>query len=213
VSSDTFEPVPLLAAQIAEAGALMGRAFSPDPISVHAFADPDERSRALAALCEWIVRSSHLFAEVYVTPGALDGMLILQRTHLELTDERLPASGWDDLPAALGPGPYARFTSEFMRIYNHAETGLHDAATPDAWYLDQLAVEPGRQGAGIGGRFVRWLNDLADANGATVSLLTFQPKNVGFYARYGYPVIAEGAEPISGVRYWGFERKPAPRPS
>ena len=57
------------------------------------------------------------------------------------------------------------------------------------------------------------MNDLADVHGATVSLVTYQPRNVGFYARYGYPVICEGTEPISGVRYWGFERKPSSRPS
>jgi GNAT superfamily N-acetyltransferase len=150
-----------------------------------------------------------LFAEVYVTPGALDGILILQRAPVEVTDQRLRESGFYGLPAAIGAAQSERFSSEFPRIVSHAEAELHQAAAPGGWYLDQLAVDPARQGGGVGGGLVQWLNSLADAAGATVSLLTFQPRNVRFYARYGYPVICEGTEPVSGVRYWGFERKPS----
>ncbi len=183
----------------------MGRAFSRDPAAVHVFPAQDGRDRALSECCTWIVRFSYLFAEVYLTPGPLAGLLILQRMPVEFTDERLRESGFDDLTAAVGAASLARFT----RIVSHAEARLHDAAAQGGWYLDQLAVDPARQGSGIGGSLVQWLNNLADADGATVSLLTYQPRNVEFYARYGYPVICEGTEPISGVRHWGFERKPS----
>ena len=206
--SDTWSPVRIAESQIVDAGTLMGRAFTRDPIADHVYLPETGREQALSASCTWVVRFSYLFADVYVTPGVLDGLLILQRTPVEFTDERLQESGFDDLPTAIGAAQAERFTTEFPRIVSHAEATLHEVAVPGGWYLDQLAVDPARQGSGVGGRLVQWLNSQADAAGATVSLLTFQPRNVTFYARYGYPVICEGMEPVSGVRYWGFERKP-----
>jgi len=155
-----------------------------------------------------MLRFSHLFAEVYVTPRRLEGLLILHRTPVEFTDARLQESGFDGVAAAVGGAAFSRFNTEFTRIMSHAEAGLHQATTRGGWFLDTLAVDPGRQGRGIGGRLVEWLNDLADAEDASVSLVTYQPRNIAFYARHGYPVICEGTEPISGVPYWGFERKP-----
>jgi GNAT superfamily N-acetyltransferase len=155
-----------------------------------------------------MLRFSHLCAEVYVTPRRLDGLLILHRTPVEFTDARLRESGFDGVAAAVGDAAFSRFSSEFMRIMSHAEAALHQAATPGGWFLDTLAVDPVRQGRGIGGRLIEWLDDLADAAEASVSLLTYQPRNIAFYARHGYPVICEGTEPISGISYWGFERMP-----
>jgi GNAT superfamily N-acetyltransferase len=211
VPSDTCTPVRIAESQIADAGKMMGRAFSGDPIADHVYLPQAGRERALAACCTWLVRFSYLFADVYATPNVLDGLLILQRTPVELTDQRLLESGFYDLPTTIGAAQAERFNSEFPRIVSHAEAALHEATAPGGWYLDQLAVDPARQGGGVGGGLVQWLNSLADAAGTTVSLLTFQPRNVRFYARHGYAVICEGTEPLSGVRYWGFERKPSQR--
>jgi GNAT superfamily N-acetyltransferase len=209
VTPDTWEPVVLAESQIPDAGTLAGCAFSTDPLAIHAEPDPVTRERVSCAFSTWMLRFSHLFAEVYVTPGRLEGLLILHRTPVEFTDARLRESGFEGVAAAVGRAAFSRFNGEFMRIMGHAETGLHQAATPGGWLLDTLAVDRLRQGCGIGGRLIQWLNDFADAEAAPVSLVTYQPRNVTFYARHGYPVICEGTEPVSGVRYWGFERTPS----
>jgi GNAT superfamily N-acetyltransferase len=203
------EPIPIAERQIGAAANVFARAFANDPASTRVFPDPASRERMLRACGAWVLRFAFLFAEALVTPGSVDAVMVLRRSHVEYTDERLRASGFEDLPGLLGDECWARFTSELMRIVEHAEATLHEAVDPSSWYLDQLAVDPSQQGRGVGGGLVEWLNGQADATGASVCLVTYQPRNVPFYARYGYVVGAEGREPRSGVRYWCFERKPS----
>jgi ribosomal protein S18 acetylase RimI-like enzyme len=58
------------------------------------------------------------------------------------------------------------------------------------WYLPWLAVEPGRQGTGTGGRLLAHCLAIVDESGLPAFLETPNPRNIGFYERHGFVVIA-----------------------
>ena len=71
-----------------------------------------------------------------------------------------------------------------------------------------IAVEPARQGRGIGSRLLQAAGTRADTDGMPIVLLTYQPKSLPLYQRHGYTVVCEGAVAGSEVRGWGMRRNP-----
>jgi ribosomal protein S18 acetylase RimI-like enzyme len=72
-----------------------------------------------------------------------------------------------------------------------------------------LAVDPGRQGIGIGSALLQAVNARSDADGRPCALFTFTERNAGLYQRHGYEIIAEGEAPIMPLHYWCLKRPPA----
>ncbi len=58
------------------------------------------------------------------------------------------------------------------------------------WYLPWLAVEPGRQGEGLGGRLLAHFLEIVDGTGLPAFLETPNPRNIGPYERHGFVVTA-----------------------
>lgn len=60
------------------------------------------------------------------------------------------------------------------------------------WYIGRLVVAPDQQGAGIGSRLLRSIEDAAPASCTTISLVTGAAgPNISFYTRHGYRVTRE----------------------
>jgi ribosomal protein S18 acetylase RimI-like enzyme len=57
------------------------------------------------------------------------------------------------------------------------------------WYLPWLAVDPARQGAGLGGRLLARSLARVDADGLPAYLETPNPRTVAFYERHGFAVV------------------------
>lgn len=70
------------------------------------------------------------------------------------------------------------------------------------WYLDQLGVDPSRQGGGLGRALVQFGLDRAAVAGLPAYLETAKEGNVGFYASLGFQVVDEGTVPDGGPRIW-----------
>jgi len=70
------------------------------------------------------------------------------------------------------------------------------------WYLDAIAVDPSRQGAGVGGALVRHGLSLAERDGVGAFLETSVERNVTYYERFGFRVIDEGDAPGGGPHIW-----------
>ena len=71
-----------------------------------------------------------------------------------------------------------------------------------------IAVEPTRQGRGIGSRLFQAAAAGADAERMPVVLLTYQPKSLPLYQRRGYVVVCEEVVPGSEGHGWGMRRDP-----
>lgn len=87
---------------------------------------------------------------------------------------------------------------------------LIEEMLPDAphFYLMVLAVEPGRQGRGIGSRILREILAEADEASLPAYLETSKPSNLKLYRRHGFEVTRtlylEGGPPM-----WSMRREPA----
>ena len=63
------------------------------------------------------------------------------------------------------------------------------------WHVGPVSVEPGLQGAGIGGQLLTTLCSRMDADGEVAWLETDKPENVVFYRRHGFDVVEEVVAP------------------
>jgi ribosomal protein S18 acetylase RimI-like enzyme len=58
------------------------------------------------------------------------------------------------------------------------------------WYLPWLAVDPARQGSGLGGRLLERGLSRVDADHLPAFLETPNPRTIPFYERHGFSVVA-----------------------
>ena len=74
------------------------------------------------------------------------------------------------------------------------------------WHLGPVSVEPGLQGAGIGGLMLRAFGEQMDDAGEVAWLETDKPENVVFYRRAGWEVADEVTE--HDLTSWWMRRDP-----
>jgi GNAT superfamily N-acetyltransferase len=96
----------------------------------------------------------------------------------------------------------AAFTDDGGRRYDLLWSWIESRVPGDAYYLDVIGVEPGRQRSGIGSALIRFGLDRADADGADAFLETAIEANVGYYKRFGFRVIDEGEPAEGGPHIW-----------
>ncbi|MGC4875686.1 GNAT family N-acetyltransferase [Micromonospora sp. DT43] len=81
---------------------------------------------------------------------------------------------------------------------------------PDHHHMAFLAVQPGRQGQGLGTALMRHHHAWLDANGMPAYLEASSPRSRDLYARHGY----RAGEPFrvpDGTPFWPMWREPAGR--
>jgi GNAT superfamily N-acetyltransferase len=206
VSSESSEAVRLAAPQIDQAAAVLARAFFDDPHQMHLIPDAGRRARLSPGLYRGLVCYALLCGdEVYTTPGTVKGIAAWMPP-----GESLIAVGrWFRtglLRAALRLSlreirrAIITLTAE-LRVHERCKQGPH-------WYLALLGVEPPHQGQGIGGALIQPTLARADAEGLPCYLETGTEKNVRFYQRHGFGVIAEETAPGGGPRFWAMSRPP-----
>ena len=70
------------------------------------------------------------------------------------------------------------------------------------WYLDQIGVEPARQGQGIGASLMQLGLERARADGLPAFLETAIAGNVGYYEGFGFRVTVHDDAPLGGPHIW-----------
>lgn len=79
-----------------------------------------------------------------------------------------------------------------------------NAFIPDepTWFLDQIGVEPDRQGEGIGRALIEHGLEMSRAAGQPAYLETGARRNVAYYESFGFRVVHEGDAPDGGPHIW-----------
>jgi ribosomal protein S18 acetylase RimI-like enzyme len=187
---------------------LIGRAFQEDPLFVYVCPDPDERARYLPRLFLWGVWRGLLFGELLGTAGDLTGVAaLIGPAGGNLTDEQIDSIGYNRNRELVGPEIWDLTTDRLNSVFDPIDAEFHRTVPEPHWYLDAIAVDPSRQGLGIGSRLLAAANARADADGMAIVLLTLQPRNVPLYERHGYETVCGGTEPTSGLAWWGMRRE------
>jgi ribosomal protein S18 acetylase RimI-like enzyme len=197
-------PIDLPPAQRGSAAEVLALAFQNDPIARYVMPDETHRCRVLRWMFQRHLRYGQRYG-VISTTTTVDGVAIwLPPGQTTQTLGRLLRTGALLAPLKFGWGAFQRS----MTFMAHLTT-WHRQYAPDAhWYLFYLGVAPTQQGRGIGSALLQPVLARADADQLPCYLETGTERNLGFYQRHGFAVVAEGALPRGGPRLWAMRRAP-----
>ncbi len=201
-------PTRLVASQLPEAGAVLGRALYDDPMMVYLIPADATRERVLPWFMGAGARYGHLFGEVYTTENRVEGAAVwLPPGSANMSPLRMLRAGMLVAPFRLGLGAFRRFMSmvgHFEKLEKRDMPTLH-------WQLALLGVEPTRQGQGIGSSLLGPVLTRADAEGTHCYLETTRDRNVPFYQKHGFEVVVEDDLPNGELHFWTMKRNPGSR--
>ena len=109
------------------------------------------------------------------------------------------------LPMLLGLTGWSRFVR--LLQLREAMDRHHPMDRPHA-YLFFLGVTPQAQGHGVGSRLLKAKTDQLDATRRPAFLETATERNVAFYGRHGFEVVAEYKPAPDGPTNWAMWRHP-----
>jgi ribosomal protein S18 acetylase RimI-like enzyme len=205
-SAEPAASIRRLPGELAEraAGAL-ARGFVRDPAWVWAI--PDERRRA--RVLPWFFRAATRYAlrhgEVHGTvEGAHGAVIALPPEAPRLVRPELARVGLWQMPLRAGIGGFRRF---LVQYYVLEERHVADVP-PRHWYVWLLGVDPAHQGRGTGGAVLGSVLARADQQQLPTYLDTTNERNLPFYERHGFRVVASGSFPGGPCPYWTLVRAP-----
>ena len=185
------------------AAGILARAFHTDPPFEYFIPDPVRRAQVLPHFFARFVRHGQLFGEVHTIPQPPEAVAIwLSPGSTDITPDKERRSGLDELPEVFGRESFARL-STFLASMSAMH---HTAMADDHWYLAFIGVDPERQGRGVGGTLLGPMLTRAHRDRAPCYLETFLARNVPFYQRRGFMIVAEGTLPESGLAFWTMRR-------
>jgi ribosomal protein S18 acetylase RimI-like enzyme len=172
--------------------AVYARAFLDDPIVRWPLPDtPDVHDRI-----------RQVFAPIYL--GIADNGVIWEAGDASGFAVWIPAGAADDMfeSDAAVQRSLAPLTADDGERYRVLWDWIEARVPTDVWYLDAIAVEPSRQGQGVGGALMRHGLDAAAGAGVDAFLETALARNVRYYERFGFRVVDEGEPEPGGPHVW-----------
>jgi len=168
-------------------GALLARAFTPDPVMVWAFPDKVSRPRRLERLYDAIVRFEGIPMGSTLIARDTDPPRILAAAVWRPPVGRYRRS-WRDGAFALEAGAALGSAMGRMISLGRAVSRAHPRVPH--WYLQLLGVDPDAQRSGWGSALVREQLAACDAEHMPACLETTR-ENIPFYERLGFRVVGE----------------------
>jgi ribosomal protein S18 acetylase RimI-like enzyme len=186
--------------RLAEASAVLARAFHDDP--AWEWIIPDERRRR--QVLPWLFRVGFDVTTADVWAAANDDLVGAARW---LPPGRPPMRVAATMRALVAtPFRLGAATGRFL-AYGRAVELLRARAAPGPhWYLAGIGVDPPFQRRGVGGALLAPGLAQADAAGVPCALLTNAEANLSFYGRHGFEVVLESRTPDDGPRAWMMRR-------
>jgi ribosomal protein S18 acetylase RimI-like enzyme len=187
--------------QLREAADVLARAFRDDPAWVWMLPDAERR----AALLPWLFRVGFEVtdADVWTTEGRVLGCARW------LPPGRASMRVAPTLRALVATPLRLRDATTRFLAYGRAVESLRNRVAPGPhWYLAGIGVDPAEQGRGVGAALLRPGLEGSARDRLPAVLLTNSERNLTFYRRHGFDVVAEGATPAHGPHAWAMVRNP-----
>jgi ribosomal protein S18 acetylase RimI-like enzyme len=196
--------VRLELARYADARTTLGRAFFDYPLMEYALVDERRRAPAVTHLYGAFLYDCFRWGEVYVTPE-VDGVCGW------LPPARSMPTFWRQVRSGMLQVPFRFGLRGFRRLIAYDEVAQklhHDFAPMPHWYLQIIAVDPERQGRGIGSALMQPMLARIDDARLHCWLDTHREQNVRLYERHGFEVARLAEVKGHPVPVWGMLRKP-----
>ena len=196
-------------AELDRAALVLAAAFDEDPVFRELFPGAVERRHGLTALWSGLVRYGRRYG-VMLTTDEVSGVAVwFPPGRMDLTFARMLGSGFVLLRAVRRLPREARTrVLGSLRFLEGLEREQMDGRP--YWYLWALAVEPTRQGRGLGTELLGAMLRRADHEGLPEYLETFNERDLAFYERSGFRAVRQDAFPRSGLPVWTLIREPRP---
>lgn len=197
--------VHAVAAELDALGRALSDAFAHDPVEAWLWepaADPDAaRHRFLRFLVDEYFALGHVYVEQ--GSGGRSGAAMWAPPDRSILPESSIPGLISMMEELIGDEAIPRL-SELARTNDHRPDEPH-------FYLGVLGVDPGHQGAGLGGVLVEPVLEACDRGGVLAHLESSNPRNIGFYERLGFAVTDEfrcggPAGPVMTI----MQRRPRP---
>jgi ribosomal protein S18 acetylase RimI-like enzyme len=189
--------------RIREISAILRRSFIEDPF--YKYIMPNERLR-FQQLGWWMtcmIRYGWECGQIHITGAPITGIAIwLKPDNPFINIVSMARMGMIGAPIRLGIRCFARM----MEVSNEWEH-LHKQEPLHHWYLMVLAVDPPYQGHGIGSSLLKPVFGQADQDGLPCYLETMTQRDVKFYQKRGFKIVAEG-QVGDQIPYWTMRRSP-----
>lgn len=187
------------------AAKVCARSFFDYPMTTFDWPDPNRRARYL----EWFwgcgIDYGLRYGEVYSTPG-IDGVIVwLPPGQTHITTWRYILVGLHWLPFLMG---FKQFFTKTMRRDDLEQKVHEEIISGPHWYLWIIAVDPVKQGKGVGTILMRKGLEIADAQHLPCYLETYDEKNVLFYQKHGFELVRTEQVPGSKLCFWCLFRQP-----
>jgi GNAT superfamily N-acetyltransferase len=181
---------------------VIARAFRNDPFLSHLTQAPSTQTRFLHWFARLGIKYGEGYGQVYTTPEVA-GVAIW---FVPGRPSPPPASIlWEAvwLPLQVGWSCFWRF----FRLVGLTDRVHRGIISGDHWHLFILAVEPERQGQGLGSELLQPVLAQADTQGQACYLETTNPRALPFYRKHGFNIAHHSELGPGGPGFWGLLRK------
>jgi ribosomal protein S18 acetylase RimI-like enzyme len=197
------EPASIRRAEPADLPALtrtLVRAYMDDPVAIWICGSEGLRARTLAGMYSVRLRQMLVRGEVWTDVDRCSAAVWLP-PNAHKPAMRPNASL---LRCLLDPRLLAR--APLLAVGLQSMDRLHPAE-PAHWYLSLLGTDPDAQGKGLGTDVLAPVLERCDLDGVAAYLESSKPRNLDFYARFGFQVTGELRLPY-GPTMWPMWRAP-----
>jgi GNAT superfamily N-acetyltransferase len=184
-----------------------GRAFVDDPIFQFMVGSSRQRLAQTTWCCRQGIRLSSLHGTSFMVGSPPCGAALWIPPRARPIAPLWTQLRWGNWEAFFRCGLSA--TGRIMRWEEDLASRYREHLTEPHWVFDLLAVDPSEQGRGLGRLLIRWMLDRIDTDPMPVFLVTYNPRNVPYYASMGFDVVQE--TPVRGGPMGWSMRRPAAR--
>lgn len=180
---------------------MLVRAYMDDPVAVWICKSSQLRAKLLAALYSERLRQLLAHEAVWTTPDHTSAAVWMPPDHQQATIRPTATL----LRCFSRPQMMARVP---LLAVGFAAMQRKHPSSPPYWYLSLLGTDPDAQGHGFGSAVLQPVLERCDSDCVGAYLESSKPRNLDFYARFGFRVTDELVLP-QGPKMWPMWREPS----